>query len=80
MATRSDLCDWVVDALRANGGRARLLEVCKRIWTNHKSELRQSGDLFYKWQYDVRWAAQLLRNQGVLKPLHGKSGPWELTR
>ena len=79
MATREDLSLWVLEALRANGGRARLLDVCKHIWNHHEAELRASGDLFFKWQYDVRWAAQRLRHSGKLKALHqDKSGIWEL--
>jgi len=31
MATRDDLCDWVVDALKAHNGRARIVDICKYI-------------------------------------------------
>ncbi len=42
-------------------------------------ELRSSGDLFFTWQYDIRWAAQYLRNIGYLHPVEGdRSAPWEL--
>lgn len=68
MATKSDLTDWVLEAIEAQGGEARLVDVAERIWRNHEDELRASGDLFYTWQYDMRWAAQRLRNQGVLAP------------
>ena len=66
MADKSDLKDWVVEALRAAGGSSSLIEVAKHIWANHEDELRHSGDLFYKWQYDMRWAATVLRNEGVM--------------
>ena len=80
MATKEDLPDWVAAVLKANGGSARLLEVAKYIWVNYESELRLSGDLFYKWQYDMRWAANQLRNSGVMKPVSGSpTGVWELT-
>ena len=46
-----------------------MLEVGKYIWDHHESELRRSGDLFYKWQYDMRWAANHLRKTGVMKPV-----------
>ena len=79
MITRDDLGTWVLDALKQYGGRAKLLDVSKHIWAAHESELRDSGDLFFKWQYEVRWAAQRLRNQGRRKPLHNdRSGLWEI--
>ena len=66
MADKSDLKGWVVEALRAAGGSSSLIEVAKHIWDNHEDELRRSGDLFYKWQYDMRWAATVLRGEGVM--------------
>lgn len=79
MSKRGDLKPWVIDALREHGGRATLIEVCRHVWEHHEGELKSSGDLFYTWQYDVRWAAQELRNSGALRPVHGsRSQPWEL--
>jgi hypothetical protein len=68
MATKYDLADWVVDALRALGGSASLIAVCRQIWEQHEAELRRSGDLFFTWQYDTRWAAYRLRVQRRLRP------------
>lgn len=62
MIDREDLKDWVYEAVRENGGVASIVTVAKHIWIHHEAELRASGDLFYKWQYDMRWAAQRLRN------------------
>ncbi len=79
MATREDLQEWVIQALRALGGQARIVHICKHIWENHEAELQASGDLLYTWWYDVRWAGQTLRNTGQLKPVHGsRNRPWEL--
>ena len=64
MASREDLIDWVYKAVQANGGRTKLVNVSRHIWENHEPELRKSGDLFYKWQYEMRWAAQRLRDTG----------------
>ncbi|MAN98240.1 hypothetical protein [uncultured Roseovarius sp.] len=66
MADREDLKKWVVEALKDHGGQAALIDVAKHIWKHHEVELRASGDLFYKWQYDMRWAAMVLRKQGVM--------------
>ncbi|MGA3768638.1 MULTISPECIES: hypothetical protein [Ralstonia solanacearum species complex] len=71
--------NWVVEALRASGGKGSPKDVAKFIWDNYQAELRRSDSLLYTWQYDIRWAAQSLRNAGVLKPVHGRRDlPWEL--
>lgn len=81
MATKHDLQDWVRDALRANGGHARLVEVAKFIWAKHESDLKASGDLLYTWQYDMRWAANVLRTNGIMKPVSSSpTGVWELAK
>jgi len=54
MASKQDLKDWVIKALEARNGQASLIDVAAHIWENHEDELRASGDLFYKWQYDMR--------------------------
>lgn len=64
MADKSNLKQWVYEAVLANGGRSSIVEVAMYIWDNHEQELRQSGNLFYTWQYDMRWAATMLRRDG----------------
>lgn len=79
MATRSSLKGWVIEALKANGGSATIPEVAKYIWDKHEIELRGSGELFYTWQYDMRWAANQLRAERKLQPKpRGDNGPWRL--
>lgn len=79
MAAKADLKPWVREAVVARGGSATLIEVARHIWQVHEAELRMSGDLFYTWQYDMRWAAQALRDEGVLKSMGGdRRGRWEL--
>jgi hypothetical protein len=79
MATREDIKSWVVQALSSNGGRATLVEVARHIWGHHETELRSSGDLFFTWQYDMRWAALTLRKLGQMKPAAtGDKGMWAL--
>jgi hypothetical protein len=79
MATKYDLEDWLIDAIRRLGGRAPIPRICEQIWRDHEDELRHSGDLFYTWQYDIRWAAQRLRDRRVLVP-NGQTerGIWQL--
>lgn len=79
MATKRDLDDWVIEVVTAAGGSARPIDVAREVWARHEQELRASGDLFYSWQYDLRWAAQRLRDAGRLKPKHGeRRGTWDL--
>jgi hypothetical protein len=78
---QSTLEGYVVEALSAMGGRSDLLSVAKYIWQHHEDELRASGDMFYRWQYVMRWAATRLRKDEVLLPSKGKGDHiWELAK
>jgi hypothetical protein len=80
MAQKEDLQSWIVDALERRGGSALLVDVCRDVWQMHEPELRMSGDLFYTWQYDIRWAAQKLRDTGVLvRDEEAPRGIWKMT-
>jgi hypothetical protein len=73
------LRQWIEDALTSMGGSATIVEVCKHIWRNHEDDLWDSGDLFYTWQYDVRWAATDLRGRGIMREdSESPRGLWEL--
>ena len=76
MSEREILKDWIIDALNAEGGSARVVDVCKQIWKRHEDDLRAAGDLFYTWQYEVRWAAQMLRDEGRLEGTPSKRRGW----
>ena len=79
MATKVDLKHWLVEALKNAGGRDSVASICKHVWAAHEQDLRASGDLFYTWQYDIRWAAHSLRREGVLLPAESSPrGVWEL--
>lgn len=79
MATKNDLVDWLFDALQAHGGRASIADLCKNVWENHENELRASGELFYTWQYDIRWAAyQLRKMKRMINADTSPKGIWEL--
>jgi hypothetical protein len=77
--TRDDLEPLVLEALKALGGAASPAGVCREVWARHEAELRDAGDLFFTWQYDIRWAALKLRKRGVLVPAERRSGAlWRL--
>jgi hypothetical protein len=72
---------WVSAALAEHGGQAKIVDVARHIWQYHESDLRASGDLFYTWQYDMRWAAQKLRDEGKAAAPEGlPRGTWALKR
>jgi hypothetical protein len=79
MLTRNDLIPWVIEALKGLGGRGRIDKICEHVWNNHEHELRASGGLLFKWQYEIRWAAKTLRERRVLKAAAvSRKGYWEL--
>ncbi|TYP64018.1 hypothetical protein [Stutzerimonas stutzeri] len=79
MASKFDLEDWIIEALKQNGGSAKLLRVSEFIWRNHRDELERSIPLLYIWQYETRWAATRLRKKGLLKAaVVSPKGVWEL--
>ncbi len=81
MLSKADLSEFLIEALRANGGSATIATICKYVWQRHKSALKNSEDLFYTWQYDIRWAATNLRKAGVMKSVKSsKPGKWELAQ
>lgn len=83
MSIRNDgrLAQWVIEALEANDGSASIVEICKHIWECRETELRESGDDFYTWQYDLRWVGRELRREGKLQPKGiGTRGPWRLIK
>lgn len=61
------MANWIVEALKELGGSASTLNVAKRVWKNHGAEIQKAGDLFYTWQYDLRWAAKQLRDEKIMK-------------
>lgn len=76
---REIMTDWVEQALRELGGSATILQICKHVWQSHEHDIRNEGDLIFEWQYEIRWAGDLLRRDGVIRPADGsKRGIWEL--
>jgi hypothetical protein len=79
MAHTEDLRNWLIEALKENNGSASIVEVCKFVWETQENELRRSGDLFFTWQYDIRWAAHKLRKEGIMRAADSSpKGIWEL--
>jgi hypothetical protein len=68
MPGKENLQEWVMEAIESLGGGGTVVEVSREVWRRHEGDLREAGDLFYTWQYDIRWAAQELRDRGQLMP------------
>ena len=69
----------IIQSLISYGGAATMLNVSKWIWENHSVELEERGNLFYRWQYEMRWAATSLRKDGILLPSElSDKGIWVL--
>jgi hypothetical protein len=79
-AAKERLGGWIVDALSEMGGSAAIVDICRWIAKHHESDLRAAGDLYFTWQYDVRWAATNLRTLGQLRgATESPRGVWELS-
>jgi uncharacterized protein YutE (UPF0331/DUF86 family) len=77
--TKHDLTSVVEEAITSLGGSASLVDVARYIWEHYEDRLRQSDDLFYTWQYDIRWAANQLRRSGKMNEVEkSPRGIWEL--
>lgn len=74
MITKHTLQEWIQTALADSGGAAHHVDVARWIWSHHRAELEDAGDLFFTWQYDLRWAAQKLRHQGKLRGMATGTG------
>lgn len=74
MLTRQYLKEIVVEAIKANGGQSTYVQIAQYIWQHYEPKLRASGDLFFTWQYDIRWAVPTLRKSGILEKHDKNSG------
>ncbi len=66
MSLREQMQPWVLEAVNALGGAGEILEVAKHVWATHEQELIDSGDAFFSWQCEMRWAADQLRKSSKL--------------
>lgn len=51
------------------------------IWSDYwiANGLKKPGDMFYTWQYDMRWACTKLRKRGIVQSAElSKRGKWNL--
>ena len=70
--TRKDLPGILYQIIKGFGGKATMMQVFRQFWKENKSKLSESDDLFYTWNYDIRWAATQLRKDHKMKPASTK--------
>ena len=64
---RGDLRNPVYEAVVSLGGKAKIADVCKFVWENYEPEIVNSGKYFYVWQYELRWASDMLVKEGKIQ-------------
>jgi len=75
------MTDWVIEALKELGGKGKILAISKLVWEEHEADIRAERELLHEWNYELRWAGDILRKSGVLKPASKTSrGVWELAK
>lgn len=76
---REDLPDLLYETLQTLGGRAEMMTIFRKFWEMYGEQFTESDDLFYTWNYDIRWAATELRNTGRMKQAFlSPKGVWEI--
>src|SRR5437660_11929618 len=73
------MTEWVIEALQKLGGKRKILAIAKLVLEEHEADIRADRELLHEWQYELRWAGDILRKNGTLKPASATSrGIWEL--
>lgn len=74
--TRHDFKPWIMEALDSNGGRAGIFQIARFIWDNYHHKISRDKKILYTWQYEMRWAAQSLKDDGLIELGKFKRGVW----
>ena len=81
LINRRTMTVWVEEALQELGGKGSIFEICKAVWLKHGDEITAAGDMFYKWQYEIRWAGDMLRKDGIINSAENSPrGVWQLAK
>lgn len=74
--SRKDFKPLILEALNSNGGRSAIFQICQFIWDNYHHRISQDKKMLYTWQYEIRWAAMGLREDGLIELGKFKRGVW----
>ena len=76
---RDDLPDLLYRNLDELGGEATVVEAAAWFWSRYDKELRNSGHLFYTWEFDLKKAAESLRrDHRMVEAFDCPENVWEL--
>ena len=59
-------------------GNGYILDISKKFWIKYKDNITPNNNLFYTWQYDIRWAATELRKNNIMVRPDLEKGLWTL--
>lgn len=72
MIRRNDLPNLLKKVLLNLGGRADMMSIFKEFYRLYGNQLSPDEELFYTWNYDIRWAATRLRKRDEMEPARKK--------
>jgi len=72
---KKDLPDLLYNTIKSLKGRSSMMAIFREFWRTHASKLKDEDELFYTWNYDIRWAATQLRKEGRMKPACSQENP-----
>ncbi len=76
---KEELPDYLFKTIEYMGGKGNIVEICRCFWSLYEGDIKPSEDLFYTWQYDIRWAATELRKTNRMKGVDiSPRGIWEI--
>jgi hypothetical protein len=78
---RKMMTEWVIEALQKLDGKGTISAISELVWEEHKADIRAGRELLHEWQYELRWAGDILRKNGMLKPASKTPrGVWSLSK
>lgn len=76
---RDDLPDLLYNVLDELGGEATAVEAVACFWTRYDEELRESGNLYYTWEFDLEKAVKdLRRDHRMMEAFYSPEDVWAL--
>ena len=76
--SKDDLPRLLEDVLKEMNGNGYILDISKKFWIKYKDNITPDNNLFYTWQYDIRWAATELRKNNIMVRPDLEKGLWTL--
>ena len=78
IVSKDDLPRLLENVLKEMNGNGYILDISKKFWIKYKDNITPDNNLFYTWQYDIRWAATELRKNNIMVRPDLEKGLWTL--